>query len=98
MRMGSSLPSSLETAISLGKGFAIRLLVESPWQQNDGSLESLKSMAEHGAVNLVKYLIQDFDRIIRLYGQYILVIGLMVDCAEGEAIAHGRNSLGMLIL
>ena len=67
--------------------------VRSPLRQGQlTSVHLLQPVPEHGPVDLLEQAERDADLVVRRHPEHVLVVGGVVDLAQGQAVVHRRGA------
>jgi hypothetical protein len=77
------LACAAEQLVALGEELAIRALIIPARYEQVRPLESLQTVAEHGAVSLAQHILPNLDDQVWPDTQDLAVEGRVMQCAEG---------------
>jgi hypothetical protein len=97
IRRRSGLPGASEDVVSLSEKVTVWFQQRAVRGPDPSSLEALKAMDEHRAVDLIKDISSNVDRQVRRDTENVRVERRVVELAERKPIANGRFALWMAV-
>ena len=67
------------------------------WLGDPPPVEALETLTQHRPVVLLADASGDVNNSSRVDAEEIAIVGEVMDCAEGEAVDHGRHSFGQRV-